>query len=894
MAGPQSDAYYSQADITFYGGAAGGGKGQALSGVAAYRKYCRINSSLSYEEFKMQYAGYVYTPFGPKLIDDVCVGDVVSCPDGTTSKIITLSPTQERPCYRLTFDDGANVVVSDDHLWPVKLSGKRTRRKVEDPYPLDGMTGEQRFGNEILKRYKTMTTLDFIAAFDAASLQKEEGKRPHWPSIPTTEPVKFTRAPGRLIKMPPYTLGVMIGDGCLRRITPTWTKPDLVIGGYVQEELTAAGFTDSVHQLDAEQGSHSIVGQQVRQALVSCKLMGCLANAKFIPEYYKHAPVAERYALIQGLMDTDGTSDRRGQSYYSTASEVLAKDMQYVIRSLGYTCTHTVKEKPVYTYKGEKLVGQPSHQLYISGRNRRELFKLPRKKNRVTELNNEGGRRLISYTLVGNMDYKCIGLDHPLHLYLTNDFLVTHNTDLACGLACNGDHERVLILRREGTQLLAIVDRIEDIMGDRKGYNGQSKVWKTPTGGTIQLAGVPHESDKRKYQGQGHSLKVFDEVTEFTESQFRFIINWKRSSKVEEPQRILCTFNPPTTVAGRWVLRMIDPWINKNHPDPAEPGELRWYTTINSVEQRVDGAGPFIIDGAEIFGVSRTYIPAKVQDNVYYMASGYMTTLQALPEPLRSQMLHGDMSAGMTDDDFQVCPSAWVEAAMSRWKPRINKGVMSSMGVDVARGGRDKTIIVCKYEPLDATKDAYNTPTHGPWYDEIIRYPGESTPDGAIVASHVIRERRDAAPVHLDIVGVGSSPYDILVTNGIQTVGISGGTRQGGVTLEGGLAFADYKSELWWRARESLSPVIGNNPEIPPDDELREDLCAMTWKMTSRGIKVSTKDEVKEVLGRSPDTGDGFVYAGVDTMKTAELERMYESVSDFDDPDPYSDAALGL
>ena len=465
-------------------------------------------------------------------------------------------------------------------------------------------------------------------------------------------------------------------------------------------------------------------------------------------------------------------------------------------------------------------------------------------------------------------------------------------TDLACGLACNGDHDRVLILRREGTQLVAIVDRIEEIMGSRDGYNGQAKIWRSD-GKTIQLAGVPHESDKKKYQGQGHSLKVFDEITEFTESQFRFITAWKRSSKVDERQRILGTFNPPTTVEGRWVLRMIDPWINKNHPNPAAPGELRWYTTIKGVEKMVDGCGPFMIDGEEIYAVSRTFIPAKVQDNVYYMASGYMTTLQALPEPLRSQMLLGDMSAGMTDDEFQVCPSAWVDAAMSRWKPRINKGVMMGMGVDVARGGMDKTIIIARYEPLDATKDTYQQATHGPWFDEVIRYPGESTPDGNIVASHVVRERRDAAPVHIDVVGVGSSPYDILVGNGIQTVAISGGTRMGGVTLEGHLPFANYKSELWWRVRESLSPTIGNNPEIPPDDELREDLCSMTWKMTPRGIMVSTKEAVKEILGRSPDAGDGFTYANIETLKTVELERMYDN-SSYDDPDPYSDAALGL
>lgn len=464
-------------------------------------------------------------------------------------------------------------------------------------------------------------------------------------------------------------------------------------------------------------------------------------------------------------------------------------------------------------------------------------------------------------------------------------------TDLACGLAV-GPHRRAVIFRREGTQLNGIINRLEDILGSRDGFNSTKGIWRKDDGGFIQLAGVPNESDKRRFQGQPHSLKVFDEVTEFVETQFRFLIGWLRSEDPEEPQRILCTFNPPTSVEGRWVLRMIDPWINKKNPHYALPGELLWYTTSSGGDTLVDGRGPHLVEGEMVEALSRTFIPAKVQDNPYYMDSGYMRVLQGMPEPLRSQMLYGDMSAGMQDDEFQVIPSAWVDEAMARWKPRINKGVMTGMGVDVARGGMDKTIIINKYEPLDQHKDSYNQPTHGPWYDEVIRYPGESTPDGNIVASHVIKERRDAAPVHIDVVGVGSSPYDILLGNGIQVIAISGGTRMGGVTLEGSLPFADYKSELWWRVREALSPTTGNKPELPPDDELREDLCAMTWKMTPRGIKVSTKDEVKEVLGRSPDAGDAFTYAQIDTVKTATLERMYEDTNF--DTDPYSDDALGL
>ena len=85
--------------------------------------------------------------------------------------------------------------------------------------------------------------------------------------------------------------------------------------------------------------------------------------------------------------------------------------------------------------------------------------------------------------------------------------------------------------------------------------------------------------------------------------------------------------------------------------------------------------------------MSRTFIPSRVEDNPYLMASGYKTVLQNLPEPLRSKMLHGDFSAGMEDNPWQVIPTAWVDAAMARWTEEPPDLPLSALGVDIARGG---------------------------------------------------------------------------------------------------------------------------------------------------------------------------------------------------------------
>src|SRR5262249_20949364 len=138
---------------------------------------------------------------------------------------------------------------------------------------------------------------------------------------------------------------------------------------------------------------------------------------------------------------------------------------------------------------------------------------------------------------------------------------------------------------------------------------------------------------------------------------------------------------------------------------------------------------------------------ARVTDNPDLMRTGYAAQLQALPEPLRSQLLEGDFRAGVQDDPWQVMPTAWVEAAMARWRPGPPAGVrLSAVGVDVARGGKDQTVLVKRY---------------GEWFD-LKAYPGKRTPDGESVALLVQEAIRDnsSALVCIDALGVGSSPYD--------------------------------------------------------------------------------------------------------------------------------------
>lgn len=429
-------------------------------------------------------------------------------------------------------------------------------------------------------------------------------------------------------------------------------------------------------------------------------------------------------------------------------------------------------------------------------------------------------------------------------------------SDLLLGLAITA-HQRSIIFRREGVQLKALYDRTRDLTGQVDTHNKVARF----QGRQLDFGHCQYLGDERSYQGQPHDLIGFDEGAHFLESQVRFLLGWLRSAKPGQRCRVVITSNPPTEHDGaeaEWIIRWFAPWLDPAHPNPAKPGELRWYAVVDGEDiERPDGS-PFMHDGREIRPFSRTFIKSLVGDNAYLVATDYERTLQALPEPLRSQMLHGDFLAAKGDNPWQIIPTAWVDAAMARWTPRMPKGEMHSMGVDVARGGKDQTVISRR---------------HGDWYDEVKTYPGTSTPDSFAVAGLVATLRHDAVPVHVDSIGVGSAVYDTLASNGTQAipVNVAEGTKER--DKSGLLTFKNKRALLWWKFREALDPGNGRAIELPPDARLKAELTSARWKLQNNTITVESKDEVRARLGRSTDLADAVLLAFCDTPR-ADIAQM--------------------
>jgi len=434
-------------------------------------------------------------------------------------------------------------------------------------------------------------------------------------------------------------------------------------------------------------------------------------------------------------------------------------------------------------------------------------------------------------------------------------------------------HRRSLIIRKEAAQLYAMQDEIEGIMGGRDGFNSQNGIWRLPNtvitdpyneepNRQIRFGGLNKPGDAAKYQGAPRDLLVIDEAANINYEEFVYLTVWERTVAEGQKTRTLLCSNPPTDSTGMWMVRVFRPWLDPDHPDPARDGELRWFLVVEDDDVEVEAPGDYDINGQTYSAQSRTFIGAKVDDNPHMIQSGYKQKLQRLPKHLRERMLEGKFLASLQDHEMQVIPTAWLEAAMKRWKPGKGVNRMSSMGVDPSRGGADEMVIAAK---------------HNNWYAPLIKIPGKEVPTGPIGAGQVIQARRDSAPVNIDVIGIGSSVYDKLIENDINVEALISNQSTDQTSKDGLFGFKNLRAELWWRMHEALDPESGDNLEIPPDPKLKTDLCGFTYTTTPGKplalIQIESKQEFKTRMGRSNDAGDAVIYANYRSDTLSDLRK---------------------
>jgi hypothetical protein len=430
-------------------------------------------------------------------------------------------------------------------------------------------------------------------------------------------------------------------------------------------------------------------------------------------------------------------------------------------------------------------------------------------------------------------------------------------TDLLLGLALT-EHKRSMIVRREYDDLSFITERAVKINKTRAGFaQSPHPVLRTEDGRLVEFRAFQRAGDEQKRQGQPVDFLGVDEAAQFLESQVKFLFGWLRSTEEGQRRRVVLASNPPLADEGQWLVRWFAPWLDPQHPKPAKPGELRWFLTDEKGEDKeVDGEGPHPVGNRMVKARSRTFIPARLQDNAYLMRDDdYVTQLDNLHEPLRSAMRDGNFMAVRQDDAFQVIPSEWIRLAQARWTPTPPTPTMTCISLDPAGGGRDAAAI------------AYR---HGLWFGPVIAQKGPQTADGRYMGARVLMERKNACQVVVDMGGgYGFEVVNVLKDNqddkvaGRAVHGFRGSDASTGKAVGSGLEFKNMRAEVWWRFREALDPSNLDKIALPPDSELAADLA--TPRINARVLQkdgvlqIESKEDIRQRLGRSPDKGDAVV-----------------------------------
>lgn len=369
------------------GGIPSGGCTVILSGDQKCGKALR-NSSL------------VHTPNGPVPIEQIRVGDTVCAEDGTTTVVCGVFPQGLRDIYRVTFADGDFVDCDREHLWTVKAQ----QRQHEETVPL------HRFMKDLWENYGG-------------------GKRGAKWSVQLPQPCVYEEI--HPLKLDPYLMGLLLGDGSITQGSPGFSTLDTEILNDLPALLPPAHVVTGTYKyyyLTSKPGQPNYITDSLRHY----NLWGCNSHSKFIPSDYRFASIENRWSLLQGLMDTGGTISKRGHCSFTTTSSRLALDIKHIVTSLGGICTVrsriTTCQKKIFK----------SFRCHIRITDESKLFRLTRKKERVRQrIKPPIRRRIVGVEYIGLEQATCIKVESNTGLFLTDNHVVTHNTVTALQIAAN-------------------------------------------------------------------------------------------------------------------------------------------------------------------------------------------------------------------------------------------------------------------------------------------------------------------------------------------------------------------------------------------------------------------------------------------------------------------------
>ena len=365
------------------------------------------------------------TPDGLRIFGHLRVGDRVFTADGSITTVRAIYDRGVLPIYRIAFDDGSATHACGEHLW--KVRGRTERRHFNARASKDWSAKKER---QARAQGWPLTPDDGYVVISTEQIierSRADGARRQF-EIPRQGPVQFL---ARALPLDPYVLGVWLGDG-VRLSGKYATKPTHEI----QHEIERRGYETG----SPEAGIVTVYG--ITGALRELELFPCYSHQRFVPDDYLQSSIRDRTDLLCGLMDTDGGVDDDGHMQFATTSDDLVDDVMWLARSLGGTAHRAKIKKPFYYGKNrEKIAGRDCHRIVL--RLPFNPFRVPQRKARWKDPAKTPAslrymtRFIDKITAAGEADCMCIEVDHPSALYLTNDFIVTHNTAVLAWLGWN-------------------------------------------------------------------------------------------------------------------------------------------------------------------------------------------------------------------------------------------------------------------------------------------------------------------------------------------------------------------------------------------------------------------------------------------------------------------------
>lgn len=368
------------------------------------------------------------TPDGWVEMGNLSVGDTVIAGDGTPTRVEGVYPQGVKDIFRVEFSDGSSTECCDEHLWLTQTYSERTAASAG------------------VKKGKKWRSAE--AKVRSLSEIRSSLRSPHLNaknhSIPMMEPAQMNARP---TVIDPYVMGVLLGDGTFAGSSLSVSTADDEIRQAVEKALpdecrmwrigTSYDYRISMTARVVVGGGFTASRHPWISALREYGLWGLRSWEKHIPREYLFNSEAVRVSVLQGLLDTDGDVSKRGTSvYFTTTSERLADNVEFLVQSLGGVARRSLKKRPKFTYRGIVKVGRIAHRVCVSLPPSVMPFRVVRKAIRVKPKTKYRPRRyIVAVKPVGKKLAQCIKVAHSSSLYVTDDCIVTHNTNAAIMLA---------------------------------------------------------------------------------------------------------------------------------------------------------------------------------------------------------------------------------------------------------------------------------------------------------------------------------------------------------------------------------------------------------------------------------------------------------------------------